>query len=398
MAGIINYGKGTAPATPSSGNVSVWANNTGQMMATADTGVLSAMTPVDRPNLIRNSGLWFAQRQLPTTLATYSSTAGRAFGPDGWAFTNENASVQYVVTDTQNAPESGLQGRFYGNVTKITANGKIVLSQCIENTDISAVRGRTVRLQFWMKATASITVRLGLIQLSSAGTFDTIPATYISAFGGAGTDPTLGANLAYIAPKSGVTPDNCTVNGNACDVNLTTAWQRFGACFDVPSNCKNIIVSVWSNAQITTTNGWSWSQASLTDGYEIQDWTPLPTQHERIRCQRFLCKNIGNDSVLPATNYGIGNGASFSIAGKAGAAAEFIPIIFETRMRISPTMTLFNPSAANAQARDVTGAADCTGTTTTNITSCGGYISATGAAGTAVGNILAIGYLADAEL
>jgi hypothetical protein len=60
-------------------------------------------------------------------------------------------------------------------------------------------------------------------------------------------------------------------------------------------------------------------------------------------------------------------------------------------------MTTFNPSAANAQVRDVTGAVDCSATATTP-TANGLTFSATGNAATAVGNALAIHLTAEAEL
>jgi hypothetical protein len=219
---------------PTAALVPIVAGNRGSSSAPQDE-----LGSSDRFNYVRNAGFWFAQRQAPGTATTYSNTSGRAISADGWGITNENASAQYARTDTQNAPQTGLQGRFYGSFTKISSTGKLVASQVIEGTDTNALRGRTVRVQCRMKGivAAMQTVRLGLVQLNSFGTIDALPATFISAFGANGTDPTLGTNLAYILPKDS-NADNATISGNAASCAVTTAWQRYGALFDVPSNAR----------------------------------------------------------------------------------------------------------------------------------------------------------------
>lgn len=319
----------------------------------------------DLTNYIRNSGMWFAQWQNPANASNVGSTTLRAGhvagtgGCDGWGVWNENANTTYQRTDTSTTPETGLQGRFYGSFVKITSTGKFFVSQMIEAHDAQAIRGRTVRFTCWMKGTASQTVRLGLVQLNTSGTVDTLPATFISAAGANGTDPTLGTNLAYIAPKSGQTGDNCTANGNAYDCSVTTSWQRFSGVFDAPSNCKNLLPCLWTNAQLTATNGFSIAQLSLTDGYEIQDFTPLPYQSELDRVLRYFSKSFNVDTN-PATNAGAGTGEPrwMGVVGNATAVSG-LTLPFPVPMRAAPnTITGYNPAASNALVRNVTGAAD----------------------------------------
>jgi hypothetical protein len=400
VAGSIKLAKGSQPATPASGYTTEFVDTEARSKTIDANGILSILSDHSRYNYIRNSGFWFAQRQVPGTLTTYSNTSGRAFAPDGWAITNENASCQYIRNDTIVTPETGLQGRFYGSFTKITATGKFVVSQCIEGVNSAALRGRSVRVQCWMKATASMTVRLGLVQLNSSGTVDTLPATYISAFGANSTDPTLGTNLAYIAPKSGVNPDNATTSGNAASCSVTTSWQRFGAVFDVPSNCRNVVVQFWTDSQVTATNGFSLAQVVLSDGYEIQDWSPQSYSEEIDRVKRFYQKSFLIDTN-PAQNVGVNTGEIRGVAGKAGAVANsgFIMVDYPVGMRATPgTNTIYNPAAANALARNITGAADMGTTTITGATANGFYLAITGVAATAVGDLIAIHYSSDAEL
>lgn len=355
----------------------------------------------DLSNYLRNSGFWFAQRQIPATPTNAGSTtlraAGGTSGADGWGVWNENANTTFARVDTSSSPETGLQGRFYGSWLKVTSTGKFFVSQMIEGSDAQALRGRSVRIQGWIKGTGAQTLRMGLVQLNSAGTIDTLPATFISAAGANGTDPTLGTNLAYIAPKVGQTGDNCTINGNAYDCVLTAAWQRFGGVFDVPTNCKNLLVCFWTNSQLAAASGFSLSQLSLIDGYEIQDWTPLPYQSEFDRVMRYFYKTFNVDQQ-PVTNLGVNTGEFKFMSTVVGAIAMAgIGFRYPIPMRAAATtLTLFNPSAANAQVRDVTDAADQTGSAITANGEQGCWINCTGAAGNAAGEHLAVHISADA--
>lgn len=399
--------KGAQPSAPAAGKLALFADTPdGRVKSLDATGVLSPLGDSRLPNFVRNGGFWFAQRQAPGTLTTYGATTARAiFGADGWSGCVENASAQYIRTDTTGAPESGLQSTAYGQFTKITSAGKLFIGQILESRDATTLRGRTVRVQIWAKFIGgNAGYRLGLLQLTAAGTVDVIPSTagnFITAFNGASADPTMGAALSRIAPRAGVTGDNCTLNGNAYDVTLTGAWQRFGGVFDVPSDCKNLIVAIWSNTQVTATQGIALSQVSLTDGYELQDWSPQTQAIELNRAQRYYAKTFGVD-VNPVQNAGVATGCLRCILGKAVAtalAAQF-QWRFPVNMRVTPTtLTTYNPAALNAQVRQIGGtAADLTATATANATEASVDITATGAAAGAVGDQCGVHVSADAEL
>lgn len=393
------FNNSAAPATPATGKTTVFANTSRRLCTIDDQGSIAVLSAQNLVNYLHNGGFWFAQRQAPGTPTAYSSTAGRVISADRWGITNENASTNYSRTDTGTTPETGLQGKFYGTFNKITSTGKIVVTQVVEARDSQSLRGRTVRFQCWMKASSSKTMRLGLIQLANAAADDTVPATFISAFGAGGTDPTLGTNVAYIAPKSGVTPDNCTVNGNACDCAVTTSWQRFGAVFDVPSNVRNVIVGVWTNAQFTAaTDSFMMTQASLTDGYDVQDWSPEDVAEELQKCQRYYCKSFNTD-IAPAQNAGLA-GAVRGFVSVAGATAnQPIGVRFPVTMRAAPaTFVFYNPSAANAFVRNTTAGSDATATASSTPGENGTDIFFTGIAAWTVAQALAVHFSADAEI
>lgn len=361
---------------------------------------LSAIQALANYRLIANGGFALAQRQAPGTLTTYSNTSGRSYGADRWGMTNENASIQYQRIDTSGAVESGLLARHYGKFKKLTSTGKMIVSQVLEGSDSAPLRGLNVRVQVKMKRTvaAAMTVRLGLLQLAQAGTIDSIPATFASAFGANSVDPTWGTNLAAIAPVAGQTPENASIVGNFLTCVVTGSWLRFGGYFLVPSDLKNLVLVAFTDSQAVANDELNMTEAQICLGTDIQAWTPPALDAEIARCQRFFSKSFPIDSA-PATNFGVAGALRFQ-AGKAGALAEIAQIELPVRMRIAPaTMTLYNPSVANVQVRDVTGAVDCSASAVANPGELYVDVNTTGNAATAVGNELKVHWTADgAEL
>ena len=409
MAGGVTMARGsTTPATPGAGYTTTYPgpgndaqaqSNSGRLFHKDEFGNISQLTESRLTNWVRNSGFWFAQRQAAGTATTYSATAGRAITADGWGVTNENASATYRRLDTFTLGAiNQFTSRYYSEFAKITSNGKLVISQVLESTDVAVLRNRTVRLQAWM-ANGTSTMRMGLAQLTSAGTIDTMPATFVSAFGGAGVDPTLGTNLSYIAPKAGLTPDSATISGNGLSCTTSGTWARYGGVFDIPQTCLNLVVLFWTNTQLTAGNAFNVTQVSLTDGYEMQDWYPQPLAVEKHRVMRYYQKSF-IEATAPAQNVGVNTGESKGIAGKAGAVANsgFVFARYNPPMRTGPGVTLYNPAAANALMRNTTGGADMGATTATSNTEVDLMINATGVAATAVGDQVGIHWSADAEI
>lgn len=321
-------------------------------------------------------------------------------------------SAEFLLThtntrvDTTGAPEAGLaQGRFYSTFSSSGNVQKVMIGQVLDGHDTALIRGRTVRWQCYLKANANTNYRMGIAYLTAAGVVDVIPTgtnLFVTAWGAASADPTLGANMSYQAPKAVTSNahDNATANGNALDVVVTTAWQRFGGVFDIPSTAKNVMVLLWSNAQVANPSSISMSQASLTDGPEIQDGFARSLQQELARVQRFYCKTFPYDTA-PAQNGGVA-GSLRCILGKAAAIAN--AAVFQWRfpvnMRAAPTTnSTYNPSAVNSQVRQTSGtAADLTATAVANANETSIDVAATGAATGAIGDQCAVHVSCDAEI
>lgn len=393
----LRFNKVAVPATPAADKGEIFVDtDTERPRYIGDDGFVSNLTGDGRDwNGIINGEMGFAQRQAPGTLTTYSNTTGRAYGADRWGVTNENASVQYIRTDTSGAIEAGLQARYYGNWSKITTTGKIVLSQVIEGSNCHHLRGRKVRLQMKLKASATKTIRIGLLQLAAAGTLDTIPATFASAFGANTVDPTWGTNLAAITPLA---PENATIRGAGIDCVVTTAWQRFGAVFSVPTDFKNLVVVVYTDSQFVAADVLKMSEVGIYDGPEIRQWATRAQGLDQMKCQRYYAKSFNIDT-LPAQNAGLAGSVRGWVSIAGAVAGVHGGIRFPVPMRVAPaTLVFFNPSAANAFLRNTTAATDATATSGTSTSEQGVEVTATGLAAWTVAQSAAVHYTADAEL
>lgn len=345
-------------------------------------------------NLIINGEFDYAQRQTAGTLATYSNTTGRSYSADRFGITNENTSVQYQRLDTSGVPEAGLHARYSGAFSKITTTGKFFVSQVIEAGNCLHLRGRTVRVQMLMRASSAKTIRFWLLQLTNAGTVDTIPATFISAVGANTVDPTFGTNLSKIAP---VLVDNCTIRTVGLDCSVTTAWQRFSATFLLPTDFKNLVLVIGTDSQFVAADVLRMSEVGIYDGAEIREWAPRVQADQLVQCQRYYCKSFAIDTI-PAQNAGL-TGAIRGAAGQAGAISfAHLSIRFPVAMRAAPTIVYFNPSVANAFLRATAQATDATATSATQVTADQTEVTATGLAAWVKGDGLAIHFTADAEL
>lgn len=395
---------GAAPSTPASGKVSLFSDTTGQVFALDDTGRLTALgdSGLRGSNLIINGEFDFAQRQVPGTLTTYSQTAARGYTADRWGITNENASIQYQQADSIGAIEAGLLSRYYGKFSKITSTGKLVVSQVVEAGNCAHLRGRTVRVQMKLKASSAKTIRIVLMQLTAAGTVDVVPGyaagapsgTFISAFGANSTDPTFGTNLSKIAP---VLTDNASSANTGLSCSVTTAWQRFGGTFLLPTDFKNLVLVVFTDSQFAAADILSMTEVGLYDGVEVREWAPGQQTGQLLNCQRYYAKSFAL-ATLPAQNAGL-TGSIRGNAAQAGAVAfVHMSIPFPVEMRVAPLVTYFNPAAANAFLRYIITPSDATATSATQVTESQTEVTATGLAAWVAGGGVAIHYTADGEL
>jgi hypothetical protein len=403
-----------APSAPAANKVSVYYDSADDKIKAIDEfGFVRALDLDgwrDHPT-IGNGEMEFWQRQAPASLTTYSSVGGRVYTADRWFVSNENTSVQAIRGDTETAKEAGLSIRYYGTFSKITTTGKLLIGQLLSATVISSMRGAQVRVQFNLKASSAKTIRLGLIQLAAAGTVDVVPinaGTFITAWGANTVDPTLGTNLAYIAPVAN-SADGGTISGNALSCSCTTSWKRFSAVFSVPIDCHDLLLCIWTDSQFAAADSVSLSEACVYDGPEVRtNFVAFPASIEWNRLQRYYCKSFPV-ATAPAASLSVAS-AGFGVAGILGksgsgvANAAVIPVQFPIVMRGVPTVTLFTPVGSGAAVYRHTGTTPAvqgsTAALANSTTERGCIVTATSEATTngAIGDVVSVHYTADAEL
>jgi hypothetical protein len=147
--------------------------------AVTTTKMASSARPLN--NFLLNGGFDFAQRQTP---GTATAIATDKYGPDRWRASSQSASLQYRRIDNSGSPATGTTARFYGTWTQITNSGKFLICQPLEGSVTAPLRSRTIVFQVKLKASSAKTIRLAILQLSTSGTIDAIPATLVTTWGG----------------------------------------------------------------------------------------------------------------------------------------------------------------------------------------------------------------------
>lgn len=197
---------------------------------------------------------------------------------------------------------------------------------------------------------------------------------------------------------SGVAVQSCPINQftlvaytlpavNYMDKGLEVTLD-FGAALN--SNTKSIYIS---DPDCSITPGYSNGIQTIPYDADLR-----PGDIEKSLNEAFYEKSFAA-ATAPAQSVGNNSGEAQMVAGKAGAASDYIPVRYRTRkFSASPTITLYNPANANAQIRDQTAGGDCSATAVAQSTDAGFTVSATGNAGTAVGNLLGIHWTSSSEL
>jgi hypothetical protein len=408
--GFLNVLNETTPNTPAAGVSAIFSdsNNNGRISCIHPSGHTDILSPIYGNNQLTNGGFDFIQR-WPVALTTNTQTTpgNRYLMHDQWALVSQpTASIQVGRIDSYTTAITGSVTRYYAQLKQVVGAGKVMYVNFLEQRDTANLRGKIVRFQIkyatgaWGSGSA---LRLGCIQNNASATGDTIATTFISAFGANSADPTLGTNLAYVAPlTTGLDGDNLTgaAGGNALQITnpgASATFVRASGLFTVPTNCVNIGFAIWTDSQLSVNDVLNLAEAKVVIGQEINDYNPIAFEVELERAQRYYCKTFALDTA-PAQAVGIGAG-EWSFAATVAAAAANVSgrFLFPVRQMKTPgTVTFYNPASSNAFVRDVTHSADCTVTTAVNTSDTGVSLTCTPTAAGTVGGDLRVHLTADA--
>lgn len=424
-------------------------------MPTSPPSVLPCAQPSDgsrytiartRPyNYLRNSGFWFNTLNRAGTFSLFGNqlvgtTTGRDPTFDGWGMTASETGTERQAVDrlTLNTPTADYRQPYYAGKFGLAAGliqRRFLISQAIESIDVVSMREQVVRFQAkvmvypaqWpfggginspgypsTNIVAGGRIRIALAMLSG-GTADSLPATFVTNFGLASSDviPILGTGLSYIAPLTrgvdgGTREEHSIVTSGLSPQELPRLLprgMRVGGLWRVPASAQNLVVMIWTDRPIRSTGDnnqfMTIHEPSLTVGEIIPEFSPMSTELELARCRRFCCGSFSQTTNVPAQNAGLAGVIRGLVNANGTASGQVVPVRFPVPMRAAPTITTYNPSAANAFVRNTVLGTDATATSSANVGQHGADITFTGVGGGgawAAGQAVAVHFIANAEL
>lgn len=318
-------------------------------------------------NLITNGTLNVWQEGTSFTPAGSTVT----YCPENvWTYRN---STNYTVSQT-----TGSLAKYGMKVQRtagdVSTNYIQFLGTVLETLESINYAGKSMTVSVWIKVGANY-----------SGTNMTLQT-----FTGTGTDQSAAGYAA--GSWTGGAYQNTTISG------MTTSLQRFQATVSIPAGTTQIGVGA-----LYTPSGTAGADDSVTieqwqfeEGLEATNFEHPPIQLEIANCQRMFEKSF-NMTVAPIASVGVPGGEYYGICGKAGALQNNINIPFKVTKRIAPAMVYYTPGAAGAQIRNTNTATSGTGTTSQNANQSGACATCTGAAGWAVGDLIAVHWTANAR-
>jgi hypothetical protein len=335
-----------------------------------------ATSPVGFRNVLYNPNMYLAQRigmtQGNSLLPAASTTL---YQMDRWYFAlgaNQASNVSYQPAS---APVGNIGTGAYQRTAGQTGTAQVWVGQPLDSDQIVPLQGKMVILTARIYMTATFTGTGSIAMDFNIGTGP--PMKITGGFTGQ-TNVITKAIPATTGVWQTITATSATpVPANATQGEVRVYWTPVGTA---PANEVLYIGNV-----------------QLEAGTQFSGFEYRPAAVELGICQRYYCKSFGL-VTQPAQNAGQTNSSVFSQVLGAAGGQQSGSILFPVRMRIVPALTFFNPSALNAQIRNVTGGTDWTGTAG----AIGGetMFSVQGAtpAGSVVGSVAALHWTADAEI
>lgn len=309
------------------------------------------------------------------SIAVAASTT--AYCADRW-YLKTGANQAFTVSQ-----QAGLttQSRWCGRVQRNsgqTGTSTVYFEYPLTTDECIALRGQFITLQLYTSTGANWSPTSGTLT--------------INAYFGTGAEGKRNS-VAYTGETNPLTTS----------VNLATsasaAQTRFTGASAVATNVtQGCLQFSWAPTGTASTNDWvSLDDVQLEAGSSATAFERISFAAAMVECQRHYCKTFPY-ATAPAQNAGL-TGALYGLDNGNGAAnGAAIGWQFPTSMRATPTLTLYNPSAANAQMRSVTTSFDLTATAASNVGTNGTGILATSTLSSSIANVAAIHAQADAGL
>lgn len=311
-----------------------------------------------------------------------SSNTDDTYAHDRWYVLTQSAAIA-VTTLTD--PESGRPTGARLTQSNATPQ-RIGYAQIVESGNIRDLRGKAAALAARIRCSSAQAIRMAILEWT--GTADTVTSDIVADWNS--TNFTTGnffnaATLSLVAIGS-TTPQAATWT------DMTQVSGNFSA------SLNNAIIFIWTEGTLAQNATLDIDETAFVEGARAS-YQPRTFDEELRACLRYYQKSFPY-ATAPAQNAGTTGAVVFPSEGASTNHRVALRPIAPLRSG-THTRTYFNPSAANAQARDTDAGADCTGTATSGIVAAGdsgGALFFATPAGSAVGNAIAVHYTFDAEL
>ncbi len=343
----------------------------------------SAVTEHNYKNAVDNPDFMVWQR---STAGIASVSGSQIYTADRWHFNCSGAGTVSVAPSTSVVPTVAQAGRLIAQSIAIDVTGAdasiatsdfYLLQQKIEGYRWAQFAQQALTLSFWVRTTITGTYCVNL----QNGTDRSYIGTYTVNAG----DTWEYKTVSFLASPSAGTWNYTTNTGAALSFVLAAGSTYQGSAGSWLSSTA-VATSGQVNAMSSASNFFYLAGVQLERGPQATAFEAVPFAMELARCQRYYVKSFPY-ATAPAQNTGSNLGAIVWInilGGAVGGGSQSVP--FPTRMRTAPTITLYNPGAANAQIRNLSTPADWSGSAASGASEVGFYVTGTQNAGASAGS------------
>jgi len=342
--------------------------------------------------------------QANESAAVSSTSVGSLFGPDAFSIfvASTITGMNFTLQRINDAPPGFLYSlkATVNAVPTVPATKAITLGTALEvqdNYDLNygGANAQNCWVSFWVKSslTGNFTVKVApsaslsrtfqhSFNIASGGTW-----TYVSFLLPGDQNAGAGAGWAGLAANAAFFSVSIMLDWNAADETVTAdAWQS-GTTTGITGTTK---ISQNNGATFQITN------VRVRKGSWDVGYIPRPFAQDLGRCQRHYFKTF-QPGTAPAQNAGVAGAITIKNPIASGLPSHYQQ--FLATMRANPTITTYNPSAANANWRNITAGADATVSVDPSTTlGQEGVLVATSGTVANAGDILAIHLVASARL
>jgi Carbohydrate esterase, sialic acid-specific acetylesterase len=291
---------------------------------------------------------------------SFTSVGTTSYTADRWTWVQIGSGV-IDIAKTADAPTLAQAGMFTQHCldivvttadVSIAASDVYVLLQRIEGLSSSflgfgQLSARRITVSFWVKSS-----KTGTFYVTARNNGNN--RTYTTAYTINAADTWEFKSFSIPGDTSG---SWLYTNGVGLSLTWTlAAGSNFQGTADTWNGSNVLATSSQANALDTIGNHFKLALVQVEEGVGASPFEQLPQDVVLDRCRRYYRKSFAL-ATAPAQNVGSNVGAAFAVSHVASAVFGG-RVEFDTNMRAAPTITTYNPNAANANWRDITNGAD----------------------------------------